>query len=78
MATHFHDVTNAIKTMHYRYGIGDVKEVRIFADGRIEVHAKGYSMKPHIRRGRLTGWPNAKQTIRMYGHQMTIMVVKED
>lgn len=75
MTTYYHDVTNAIKAMHGRYGIGDAKEVRIFADGRIEVHAQGCFMKPHIRRGRLIGWPNAKQTIRMYGHQLTITVV---
>jgi len=75
MTTYYHDVMNAIKAMHYNYGIGDVKEIQIFADGRIEVHAQGYGMKPHIRRGRLRGWPDAKQTIRMYGHQKTIVCI---
>lgn len=77
MATYFRDVMNAIKTMHYRYGSGDVKEVWITGDGRIEVHAQGCGMKPRIWRGRLIGGPNAKQTIRMYGHQLTIIEIKE-
>lgn len=72
---YFHELANAIKAMHYHYGIGDVKEVRILGDGRIEVHAQGFQMKPHIRRGRLSGRTHEKQTIKMYGHQLTFICV---
>jgi len=52
--TTFHELHNALKCMHSRYGIGDVKEIRKFADGRVEVTAQGYGMKPHVRKGRVT------------------------
>jgi hypothetical protein len=68
MKNYFDDINDAITTMHYLYGIGDVKEIRRFADGRIEVIAQGYYMKSHVRRGRIVGG----RTIKMYGHQLTI------
>lgn len=74
-ATYFADVCAAIKVMHYRYGIGDIQEIRQFANGRIEVTAKGYGMKPHTRRGTVSGESFGKRTIRLYGHQLTVTII---
>lgn len=63
---------NAIKTMHYRYGKGDIQQIRQFADGTIELEACCYSAKPHVRRGHVVQKPGNRQTIYLYGHQMTI------
>ncbi len=68
--TYFDYIKDAIETLHYRHGIGDIKEVRLYADGRVEVKAQGYGMKSHVRRGRIVG----VRTIKMYGHQLTITI----
>lgn len=75
MQTYFTQLNNAIKVMHYRYGIGDIQEIRQFADGRIKVVAKGYGMKPHTRRGTVSGESFGKRTIRLYGHQLTVTII---
>ena len=74
-APYFTNIYAAIKVMHYRYGIGDIQEIRQFADGRIEVTAKGYGMKPHTRRGTVSGESFGKRTIRLYGHRMTVNII---
>jgi hypothetical protein len=73
---YYPDIDNAIRTMHYEYGIGDIQEIRYFADGAIEITSKGYGMKPHIRKGSIVkiGYRNR---IRLYGHQLTVTIVKE-
>lgn len=71
-----HNATlRAIKVMHYRYGIGDIQEIRQYAAGKIEVTAKGYGMKPHTRRGTVSGETFGKRTIRLYGHQLTVTII---
>lgn len=65
-------INNAIKQMHYRYGIGDIIEIRNYADGKIEIIAKGYGMKPHTRCGHLIQ-KGHKTTIKIYSHQITIV-----
>jgi len=76
MTHYFHDVNNAIKALHYRHGIGDIKEIMRFADGRIELTAQGFGMKPHTRKGRIVIGKRAHtHTVKMYGHQMTVMIV---
>lgn len=37
--------------------------------------ATGYGMKPHTWRGRVVSGPFGKQTIKMYGRQMTVFVI---
>lgn len=75
MKTTYSDITNALKIMHYNYGIGDIKEIRLFADGRIEIIAKGFNMKPHKRTGRMLPTKRAyTQTIKIYGHQRTVTI----
>lgn len=72
---YFEAINGAIKTMHYKWGIGDIVEIKHFADGRIEVTAKCHGMKHHIRRGSITGEMFGKRTIKIYRHQMTITVI---
>lgn len=73
--TYFAQLNNAIKVMHYRYGIGDIQEIRQYAAGKIEVTAKGYGMKPHTRRGTVSGETFGKRTIHLYGHRMTVNII---
>lgn len=73
--SYFAQLNNAIKLMHYRHGVGDIQEIRQFADGRIEVTAKGYGMKPHTRRGTVSGETFGKRTIRLYGHRLTVTII---
>ena len=75
-APYFRSIVNAVKQMHYRHGVGDVKSVHLFADGRVEVTAKGYNMEPHVRKGRITR-DGIKATIRMYGTSMTVKEIGE-
>jgi hypothetical protein len=75
MKTYFQHLSNAIKTMHYRYGVGDIQEIKQFGNGKVEIIAKGYGMKPHKRRGHVTGENFGKRTIKLYGHQMTVHIV---
>ena len=75
MKLYFQNISNVIKNMHYRYGIGDIREIKQFADGKIEIIAKGYGMKPHVRRGHVTGNTFGKRTIKLYGHQLTVYIV---
>jgi hypothetical protein len=77
MTTYFKQLEKAIKTMHYRHGVGDIQEIQQFADGRIAVIAKGYGMKPHVRRGTVTGQTFGKRTIRLYGQQLTVIIIGE-
>jgi hypothetical protein len=58
----------AARTLHANYGKGDIQEVRFYVDGRIEIHAKRTSCKPHIARGRLVN----RKTVKMYGRQLTV------
>ena len=71
---YFHGITNAVKALHYHYGKGDVKAVRIFADGRIEIDAQCTSAKIHTRQGAVTTKGN-KSTVKMYRHQLTVKIV---
>ena len=77
MKTYFKQLGDAIKTMHYRHGVGDIQEIRQFADGRIAVIAKGYGMKPHVRHGTVIGKTFGKRIIRLYGHQLTVVIIGE-
>ena len=72
--TYYNDINNAIKTMHWRYGVGDIKQILRFADGRVEVIAQGFQMKPHKRRGRIVK-SKTGQTIKLYGRQMTVIEI---
>lgn len=75
MALYFTSVFGMIKCLHYRAGIGDVAESRVFGDGRIELIAKGYGMKPHRRQGRLVTLGNGRVRVHLYGKQLTAVIV---
>lgn len=75
MTRYFFLTGNAIRTLHYRYGKGDIQEIRQFVDGRIEVESCCYSDKPHVRRGHVIQKPGNRRTIYLYGHQMTVRIV---
>jgi len=74
MKTYFSDINNAIKTMHYRYGIGDINEIRQFADGRIELATQGFGMSKRTARGRIQRNGN-KSTVFIYRHQLTVTII---
>lgn len=75
MGPYFVSVFGMIKCLHYRAGVGDTIESRVFADGRIEVTAKGYGMRPHRRRGRQISLGGGKTRIHLYGKQITGVIV---
>jgi hypothetical protein len=58
----------AARTLHANYGKGDIQEVRFYVDGRVEIHAKRTSCKPHIAKGRLIN----RKTVKLYGHRLTV------
>ncbi len=73
---HFEKVENMISVLHYRHGIGDIKETRRYADGRIEIIAQGYGMRPHVRRGSIVyDVKTQKCTVKLYGRQLTAVIV---
>ena len=74
MKRYFQDINSAIKILHNQFGVGDIQTIQRFADGRVEVEAKGYGMKPHKRKGRIVQ-SKTGQTVRMYGHQLTVVIV---
>ena len=74
MTKYYYDLNNAIKTIHSKHGKGDIKEIRRFADGRLEIEACRTSCEPHISRGRIVS-EGRKTTIRIYGHQFTIRLI---
>ena len=74
MGTYYQDINNAITTMHYNYGKGDITHIRRFADGRIEIDAKRTSCIPHTSRGHIIT-NGAKSTIKIYGHQKTVTII---
>lgn len=70
------ELNSLVKFLHNRHGVGDIQEIRRYADGRVEVEAKGYAMKPHTRKGRIISNPKlGSYTVKMYGHQITGIVV---
>ena len=74
--TYINDLNYLIKCLHYRHGIGDIRQIQRFADGRVELVAQGYGMKPHTRRGRIISNPKpGSYTVKMYRHQITGIVV---
>jgi hypothetical protein len=75
MAKYFADINAAIKTLHYQYGIGDITEIRQFADSKLEVTSKGYGLRPVTRKGTVSGETFGKRTIKLYGHQLTVTIV---
>lgn len=78
MKTYVESKDYLVKCLHYRYGVGDIREIGYYVDGRIEVVAQGYGMKPHTRRGRIISNPKSGScTVKMYGHQITGIVVGE-
>lgn len=63
-------IYEAVRLLHRRYGAGDLRSIKVFADGRIEIEARRVYSLPHIRRGRVID--SDKGTVRMYGNQLTI------
>lgn len=75
MSPYFTSVFSMIKCLHRRAGRGDIVESRVFGNGRIEVTAKGYGMKPHRRQGRLVTLGNGRVRVHLYGKQITGVIV---
>lgn len=74
MTTYYHDINNAIRTMHACYGKGDITYIRRFADGRIEIDAKRTSCITHTAHGRIVS-NGAKHTVKLYKHQRTVTII---
>lgn len=72
---YFTSVFGMIKCLHYRAGVGDIVESRVFGNGRIEVTAKGCGMRPHHRRGRQIDLGKGRTRIHLYGKQLTAVIV---
>ena len=76
--TYVQNLNYLVKCLHYRHGVGDILEIRRYADGVVEVEAKGTNMRPHVRRGRVEAKDKpGLYTVKMYGHQITGCVVGE-
>ena len=71
----YSDINNAIIALNHAHGIGDVKAVRRFADDKLEVDIKPYSMRLCTRKGRIV-CNGLKQTIFLFRHQLTVKVIK--
>jgi hypothetical protein len=54
------------KALHWLYGKGDIKLVRVYADGKVEITAQRTSCQPHKAIGRVINAETAR--VRMYGH----------
>ena len=72
---YYQKLSNAIKMMHARHGVGDVIEIRRYGDGRLEIDAKPYGLALHTRKGSIVQKPNNRTQIRLYGHTMTVCIV---
>jgi hypothetical protein len=48
MTRYFFLTGNAIRTLHYRYGKGDIQKIRQFVDGRIEVESCWQQPVPEV------------------------------
>ena len=76
--TYVNDINYLVKCLHWNYGVGDIKEIRRFADGRVEVEAQAFGMKPHTRVGRIvTSKTPGARTVKMYRHQLTAVEIGE-
>jgi len=75
MKIYYDDLHNAIKTLHYAYGKGDIVQIRQFADGVLEVEAKKTWCKNHVSKGHLTCMGNNKYRINLYRHQKTVTIL---
>lgn len=60
-------VFRAVQHLNNLYGRGDVKECRLYGNGKIEFTVQGYMMNRERRRGHLYG-----ETVHVLGHQLTI------
>ena len=54
------------KALHWIYGKGDIKSVRVYADGCIEIVAQRTSCIPHKAIGQVINYKTNR--VRMYGH----------
>lgn len=68
MSTLLKRITAAVRELNANYGRGDVRKVKLFADGRIEVLRVPYRCAPETRHGKLV---NGK-TVHFAGHQITL------
>lgn len=82
MAKYYETLFSAIKAMHREHSVGDVEEIGVFADGRIEVTAKRGSYRPDTHTGRFVTKsahaPFGKFTIYMYGRQRTVTIIGKE
>jgi hypothetical protein len=76
MTAHYYDINNAIKMLHYRHGVGDVTEIRRFADGKIEVDSRPFGLPVRTRKGHVVR-SKTGLTIKLHGHQLTVKIVGE-
>lgn len=58
----------AVKMLHNRHGRGDIRQVRWYLDGRVELYCQSPHMRPHVARGRVVGG----RTVKLYRHQITV------
>ena len=63
-------VRETLKRLNDIYGYGDVKETRVFMDGRITFMVQGYGMREKLRRGHIHG-----DSVRALGHQRKFAAV---
>lgn len=71
MARYFGLMSNAILAMHRKHGNGDVREIRQYADGKIEiVLSSGNTTNGHIMQ-----LPSGRSRIYLYGHSLTVQIV---
>lgn len=72
----WNDLNSLVKCLHHRYGVGDIKEICRYADGKVEVEAEGFGMKRHTRKGHIIrNFDTGSYTVKMYRHQLTGIIV---
>lgn len=79
MTYYYHDINNAIKSLHARYGKGDILSIYHHdaissLKTKITVTAQRVSCKPHEVIGQLIKNGN-KTTIKIYRRQMTVKII---
>lgn len=60
-------VTEGLQALNSHYGVGDVRNVRMWLDGRVTFEQHPFQMKPRTRKARVE-----ENTLYALGHQRSI------
>ena len=63
-------IRQAVQFLNWNYSKGDVRAIRVFADGKIEADIQPFGLRQITRRGHIFN----NKTIRMFQHQITLTI----